>query len=69
MNSDTSSLSVGGYLFYTEKDAQLARAELKKIGSAYRLFFPGKHTLYLRSDYSGEAFQNACRLEVPGEAA
>ncbi|MCI8286649.1 MAG: hypothetical protein HFH89_03115 [Lachnospiraceae bacterium] len=31
MNSDTSSLSVGGYLFYTEKDAQLARAELKKI--------------------------------------
>lgn len=31
MNSDTSPLSVGGYLFYTEKDAQLARAERKKI--------------------------------------
>ncbi len=31
MNSDTETLSVGGYLFYTEKDAQLARAEEQKI--------------------------------------
>lgn len=31
MNSDKASLSVGGYLFYTEKDAQAARMELKKI--------------------------------------
>jgi len=32
MNTDTAeTLSVGGYLFYTEKDAQLARAEEQKI--------------------------------------
>lgn len=31
MNSDKASLSVDGYLFYTEKDAQLARAEEQKI--------------------------------------
>ena len=31
MSSETKTLSVGGYLFYTEKDAQLARAEEQKI--------------------------------------
>ncbi len=31
MNSENNTLSVGGYLFYTEKDAQLARAEEQKI--------------------------------------
>lgn len=31
MNSDTKALSVGGYLFFTEKDAQLARAEEQKV--------------------------------------
>ena len=31
MSSVQSNLSVGGYRFYTEKDAQLARAEEKKI--------------------------------------
>lgn len=31
MNSDTTSLSVGGYLFYTEKDAQLARTEQQQV--------------------------------------
>ena len=31
MNSENNALSVGGYLFYTEKDAQLARAEEQKI--------------------------------------
>lgn len=29
--ADNEKLSVGGYLFYTEKDARLAEAELKKI--------------------------------------
>ena len=31
MNDETPSLSVGGYLFYTEKDAQIAREEQQKI--------------------------------------
>ena len=31
MNTENNTLSVGGYLFYTEKDAQLARAEEQKI--------------------------------------
>ncbi len=31
MSSEKNALSVGGYLFYTEKDAQLARAEEQKI--------------------------------------
>lgn len=31
MKPDTTPLSVGGFLFYTEKDAQLARAEEQKI--------------------------------------
>ncbi len=31
MKKDTTNLSVGGYLFYTEKDAQIARAEVQKI--------------------------------------
>lgn len=31
MNSDTESLSVGGYLFYTKKDAQIARTEQQQI--------------------------------------
>lgn len=31
MNTENNALSVGGYLFYTEKDAQLARAEEQKI--------------------------------------
>ena len=31
MYSENNTLSVGGYLFYTEKDAQLARAEEQKI--------------------------------------
>lgn len=31
MNSENNALSVGGYLFYTEKDARLARAEEQKI--------------------------------------
>ena len=31
MKKDTENLSVGGYLFYTEKDAQVARAEIQKI--------------------------------------
>ena len=31
MNSENNTLSVGGYIFYTEKDAQLARAEEQKI--------------------------------------
>lgn len=31
MNSDQTSLSVSGYLFFTEKDAQLARAEEQKV--------------------------------------
>ena len=31
MKSENNTLSVGGYLFYTEKDAQLARAEEQKI--------------------------------------
>lgn len=31
MDSEKSILSVGGFLFYTEKDAQLARAEEQKI--------------------------------------
>lgn len=31
MSTETPSLSVGGYLFYTEKDARIARAEQQKI--------------------------------------
>ena len=31
MSTENNALSVGGYLFYTEKDAQLARAEEQKI--------------------------------------
>ena len=31
MKPDTNPLSVGGFLFYTEKDAQIARAEEQKI--------------------------------------
>jgi len=31
MKKDAGELSVGGYLFYTEKDAQIARAEIQKI--------------------------------------
>ena len=31
MEMDKESLSVGGYRFFTEKDAQLARAEEQKI--------------------------------------
>lgn len=31
MSSDQTTLSVGGYLFFTEKDAQLARAEEQKV--------------------------------------
>ena len=31
MKKDTENLSVGGYLFYTEKDAQTARTEIQKI--------------------------------------
>lgn len=31
MDSEKSTLSVGGFLFYTEKDAQLARAEEQRI--------------------------------------
>lgn len=31
MEKDTSELSVGGYLFYTENDARLARTEMQKI--------------------------------------
>ncbi|MCI8530788.1 MAG: hypothetical protein HFH82_16950 [Lachnospiraceae bacterium] len=31
MKKDSDNLSVGGYLFYTEKDAQIARTEIQKI--------------------------------------
>ena len=56
MSSEKNALSVGGYLFYTEKDAQLARAEEQKIEyleARDSLFFAGKHTLYLRAHDSG----------------
>ena len=31
MNTENTSLSVGGFLFYTEKDARLAQAEEQRI--------------------------------------